>query len=44
MMVVIGLVGESGTGKTTIACHLETRGAGHINADKVAHEILSEVK
>jgi dephospho-CoA kinase len=40
-MIVIGLVGESGTGKTTIARHLEKRGAGHVDADALAHEILS---
>jgi dephospho-CoA kinase len=41
MMIVIGLVGESGTGKTTISGHLEKRGAGHINADTIAHELLA---
>lgn len=41
-MIVIGLVGESGTGKTTIAAHLKAKGAGHINADRVAHRILTQ--
>ena len=41
-MIVIGLVGESGTGKTTIAAHLARKGGAHINADEVAHGILAE--
>lgn len=41
-MKVIGLVGESGTGKTTIAAHLEKRGAGRIDADMLAHEALRD--
>lgn len=39
-MIVIGLAGESGTGKTTIAAHLTTRGGGHINTDIIGHEVL----
>lgn len=39
-MKIVGLVGESGTGKSTIAEHLERQGAGHVDADAVAHEIL----
>jgi len=41
-MKVIGLAGESGTGKSTIAAHLVERGAGHIDADRVAHDVLRE--
>ncbi len=41
-MKVIGLVGESGTGKTTIAVHLEARGAGRIDADSLAHAALRD--
>jgi len=40
MMVIVGLAGESGTGKTTIARHLVGRGAVHIDADRVGHELL----
>lgn len=39
-MKIIGLVGQSGTGKTTIARHLERRGAGHIGADGIVHNVL----
>jgi dephospho-CoA kinase len=39
-MKVIGLVGGSGTGKSTIAAHLAARGAGLVDADRIAHEIL----
>ena len=39
-MKVVGLVGEFGTGKSTIAAHLRARGAGHIDADRIAHEVL----
>ena len=39
-MKVIGLAGESGTGKSTIAAHLERKGATHIDADAVGHELL----
>lgn len=39
-MKIVGLVGGSGTGKSTIAFHLERLGAGHIDADAIAHEVL----
>lgn len=39
-MKIIGLAGESGTGKSTIAAYLATRGGAHIDADTVGHEIL----
>lgn len=39
-MKIIGLAGGSGTGKTTVADHLERRGAGRIDADKIVHEVL----
>jgi dephospho-CoA kinase len=42
MMRIVGLVGGSGTGKSTIAAHLSRKGAGHIDADRVAHEVLSD--
>jgi len=41
-MKVIGLAGGSGTGKSTIAAHLVARGAGHIDADRAAHDVLLE--
>lgn len=39
-MKIVGLAGQSGTGKTTIARHLESRGAVHIDGDRVGHELL----
>lgn len=39
-MKVIGLAGASGTGKTTIAAHLRKRGGRHIDADRIAHDLL----
>jgi len=41
-MKVVGLVGESGTGKTTIAEHLEKKGGGRIDADAIVHQILRD--
>jgi dephospho-CoA kinase len=41
-MKVVGLVGESGTGKTTIAEHLEKKGGGRIDADAIVHQILKD--
>jgi len=42
-MVVIGIAGGSGTGKSTIAAHIARRGGGiHIDADRVAHTVLEE--
>jgi dephospho-CoA kinase len=38
---VIGLAGASGTGKSTIAAHLEKRGGRHIDADRIAHGLLA---
>jgi len=40
-MKIIGLAGESGTGKSTIAAYLTTRGGAHIDADIVGHDILN---
>lgn len=40
-MKIIGLAGESGTGKTMIGEHLAARGAEHIDADRVGHELLA---
>lgn len=39
-MKIIGLAGESGSGKSTIARHLTKRGGGHIDADRIGHELL----
>jgi dephospho-CoA kinase len=39
-MMIIGLAGATGTGKTTIADHLEQGGARRIDADRVVHEVL----
>ncbi|MFH1755978.1 MAG: dephospho-CoA kinase, partial [Candidatus Latescibacterota bacterium] len=40
-MKIIGIAGESGTGKSTIAAHLTELGGVHIDADKVGHELLA---
>ena len=43
-MKIVGIAGESGTGKSVIAAHLAKRGVGHIDADRVAHDILNTDK
>ena len=40
-MKIIGLAGESGTGKSTIAAYLTTRGGAHVDADIAGHDILN---
>ncbi len=40
-MKILGLAGESGTGKSTLAGYLVTRGAEHIDCDRVGHELLA---
>ena len=39
-MKIVGLAGQSGTGKTTIAAHLAAGGGVHIDGDQVGHELL----
>lgn len=39
-MVIVGITGSFGTGKTTVAKMLEGLGAEVIDADKIAHQIL----
>ncbi|MBO6016958.1 MAG: threonylcarbamoyl-AMP synthase [Oscillospiraceae bacterium] len=39
-MHIIGITGGSGSGKTTVLCELEKRGALMIDADAVYHEML----
>ena len=42
-MHVIGIAGGSGTGKSTIAAHVASgRGGVHVDADRVAHDVLGE--
>jgi len=42
-MLVIGIAGGSGTGKSTIGAHVANRHGGiHIDADQVAHAVLEE--
>lgn len=42
-MVVIGIAGGSGTGKSTVASHLAERFGGvHVDADALVHEILAD--
>lgn len=43
-MIVIGLTGNIGTGKSTVRTILEELGATTIDADKLGHELLSESK
>ncbi|MFY9135707.1 MAG: dephospho-CoA kinase, partial [Bacillota bacterium] len=40
-MIVLGLTGQSGTGKTTIAAMLAERGAACLDMDLVAREIVA---
>jgi dephospho-CoA kinase len=39
-MIVLGLAGQSGTGKTTVAAMLVDRGAACLDMDLVAREIV----
>lgn len=39
-MMIIGLTGQTGAGKSTVSGILEKYGCYHIDADKIAHEIL----
>ena len=41
-MTTIGLIGKIGAGKSTVARRLEELGAQVIDADKIAHEVLTE--
>jgi dephospho-CoA kinase len=43
-MIVIGLTGNIGTGKSTVRAILEQLGATTIDADKLGHELLYESK
>jgi dephospho-CoA kinase len=40
-MKIIGIAGESGTGKSMVAEHLAARGGLHIDADRVGHQLLA---
>jgi dephospho-CoA kinase len=40
-MKIVGLAGESGSGKSTIAAHLTMRGGAHLDADIVGHDLLA---
>lgn len=42
MMIVVGIVGKIGVGKSTVARLLEATGAEVIDADRVAHAVLEE--
>jgi dephospho-CoA kinase len=41
-MRIVGLVGGSGTGKSTVAAHLAAHGAVVLDADRIAHGILAD--
>lgn len=43
-MLIIGLTGQTGAGKSTVSGILEKYGCYHIDADKVAHDILENNK
>lgn len=43
-MLIIGLTGQTGAGKSTVSEILKKYGCYHIDADKVAHEILENDK
>lgn len=43
-MLIIGLTGQTGAGKSTVSEILEKYGCYHVDADKVAHEILENDK
>lgn len=41
-MKIVGLAGESGTGKSTIAAHLTMRGGAHVDTDLIGHDVLEK--
>ena len=41
-MKIVGLAGESGTGKSTIAAHLTMRGGAHVESDLIGHDVLEK--
>jgi dephospho-CoA kinase len=41
-MKIVGLAGESGTGKSMIAAHLTTRGGAHVETDLIGHDVLEK--
>ncbi len=43
-MLIIGLTGQTGAGKSTVSKILEKYGCYHIDADRVAHDILENDK
>jgi len=43
-MIVIGLIGRIGAGKSTVAARFAAHGAGVIDADRIAHEVLEEAE
>lgn len=42
MMIVVGIVGKIGAGKSTVARAFADQGAEVIDADRIAHEVLAE--
>jgi len=42
MMIVVGIVGRIGAGKSTVARAMADLGAEVIDADRIAHEVLAE--
>jgi dephospho-CoA kinase len=42
MMIVVGLVGKIGAGKSTVARAMADLGAQVIDADRIAHDVLAE--
>ncbi len=43
-MIVVGITGKAGSGKSLLARALEDRGATRISLDEIGHEVLEKVK
>ncbi|NND97037.1 MAG: dephospho-CoA kinase [Pirellulaceae bacterium] len=41
-MIVLGIVGTPASGKSTVAAHLQSKGAAWINADLIARDVLHQ--
>ena len=43
-MIVLGIVGKAGSGKSTIASALEKSGAIRVSLDEIGHQALDSMK
>jgi dephospho-CoA kinase len=41
-MIIIGLIGRTGAGKSTVARRFAVHGGHVIDADRIAHQVLEE--